>query len=158
MRNRSKVAFHSLRIGLKRFRYIVENFLPEQHAAWKDDLKELQDLLGEVHDLDVLWAAALQANAFPNAESRLRWQKRIADERGTRIAKYREKMSGKNSLWQLWRAELPQGEQIESAALRRLKLWASFLDPDFKHSENVAKLALQLYDGLSSNGRLKQSA
>ncbi|MCU1296739.1 MAG: hypothetical protein JWO91_1017, partial [Acidobacteriaceae bacterium] len=38
LRNRSKVAFHSLRIGLKRFRYIVENFLPEQHAAWKDDL------------------------------------------------------------------------------------------------------------------------
>ena len=65
---------------------------------------------------------------------------------------------GKNSLWQLWRAALPQGEQIESAALRRLKLWASFLDPDFKHSENVTKLALQLYDGLSSNGRLIQSA
>jgi CHAD domain-containing protein len=153
LRNRSKVAFHSLRIGLKRFRYIVENFLPEQHATWKDDLKELQDLLGEVHDLDVLWAAALQVNAFANAESRLRWQKRISDERGARISKYRAKMSGKNSLLQLWRAALPQGEQIESAALRRVKLWAAFLDPDFKHSENVAKLALQLYDGLSSNGR-----
>src|SRR5581483_11121576 len=38
LRNRSKVAFHSLRIGLKRFRYIVENFLPEQHKIWKDDL------------------------------------------------------------------------------------------------------------------------
>ncbi len=82
LRNRSKVAFHSLRIGLKRFRYIVENFLPEQHAAWKDDLKQLQDLLGEVHDLDVLWAAALQANAFSDIESRTRWQKRIANERG----------------------------------------------------------------------------
>ena len=28
LRNRSQVAFHSLRIGIKRFRYIVENFLP----------------------------------------------------------------------------------------------------------------------------------
>ena len=76
LRNRSKVAFHSLRIGLKHFRYIVENFFPEQHAAWKDDLEELQDLLGEVHDLDVLWAAALQANAFSDIESRSRWQKK----------------------------------------------------------------------------------
>jgi exopolyphosphatase/guanosine-5'-triphosphate,3'-diphosphate pyrophosphatase len=43
---------------------------------------------------------------------------------------------------------LPTGKQIESAALSRLKLWASLLDPDFKHSVHVARLALQLYDGL----------
>ena len=41
LRSRSQLAFHRLRIGLKRFRYIVENFLPEQHAEWRDDLKEL---------------------------------------------------------------------------------------------------------------------
>ena len=45
--------YHRLRIAIKRFRYIVENFLPLQHAAWSDDLKQVQDLLGEVHDLDV---------------------------------------------------------------------------------------------------------
>lgn len=148
LRNRSAPAFHQLRIGLKRFRYIVENFLPAQHAAWSHDLKELQDLLGEVHDLDVLWATALQVNAFPNAESRSIWQSRILDERAGRVEKYRGKMLGKNSLWQVWRAGLPVGKQIESAALSRLKLWASFLDPDFKHSMHVARLALQLYDGI----------
>ena len=148
LRNRSQIAFHRLRIGLKRFRYIVENFLPEQHAAWSDDLKELQDLLGEVHDLDVLWATAFQVNAFPDAESRSKWHTRIIEERTQRIEKYRGKMLGKASLWQLWRAQLPVGKQIESAALSRLKLWASFLDPDFKHSLHVARLALQLYDGL----------
>jgi exopolyphosphatase/guanosine-5'-triphosphate,3'-diphosphate pyrophosphatase len=148
LRNRSQVAFHSLRIGLKRFRYIVENFLPEQHAAWSDDLKELQDLLGEVHDLDVLWTTAVQVNAFPDAESRSKWHTRIIEERTRRIEKYRSKMLGKASLWQVWRAQLPTGKQIESAALSRLKLWASFLDPDFKHSIHVARLALQLYDGL----------
>ena len=52
MRNRSQVAFHTLRIGIKRFRYIVENFLPAEHIAWSNDLKHMQDLLGEVHDLD----------------------------------------------------------------------------------------------------------
>jgi CHAD domain-containing protein len=148
LRNRSHVAFHRLRIGLKRFRYIVENFLPEQHAAWSGDLKELQDTLGEVHDLDVLWTTTLQVNAFPDADSRSKWHSRIIEERTRRIEKYRAKMLGKDSLWQVWRAQLPVGLQIESAALSRLKLWASFLDPDFKHSIHVARLALQLYDGL----------
>jgi len=148
LRNRSHIAFHSLRIGLKRFRYIVENFLPEQHVAWSDDLKELQDMLGEVHDLDVLWATALQVNAFPDADSRAKWHSRIIEERTRRIDNYRAKMVGKNSLMQVWRAQLPVGRQIESAALSRLKFWASFLDPDFKHSNHVTHLALQLYDGL----------
>ena len=148
LRNRSQLAFHRLRIGLKRFRYIVENFLPEQHAAWSDDLKELQDLLGEVHDLDVLWATALRIKAPPDNDTRSRWHARIIEERTLRIEKYREKMLGDASLWRVWRAELPLGKQIESAALSRLKLWASFLDPDFKHSIHVARLALQLYDGL----------
>src|SRR5580692_6344943 len=148
LRNRSHVAFHRLRIGLKRFRYIVENFLPEQHAAWSGDLKELQDALGEVHDLDVLWTTALQVNAFPDADARSKWHSRINEERTRRVEKYRGKMLGKSSLWQVWRAELPVGKQIESAALSRLKLWASLLDPDFKHSVRVARLALQLYDGL----------
>ena len=148
LRNRSQIAFHRLRIGLKRFRYIVENFLPEQHVAWSEDLKELQDLLGEVHDLDVLWATALQVNVFLDAESRSKWHARIIEERTRRIEKYRGKMLGKSSLWQVWRAQLPVGEQIQSAALSRVKLWASIIDPDFKHSLHVTRLALQLYDAL----------
>ncbi len=148
LRNRSQIAFHSLRIGIKRFRYIVENFLPEQHAAWHNDLKELQDLLGEVHDLDVLWATALQIKAFPNSDSRAHWHGKVIEERSQRIKKYRSKMLGENSLWQTWRAQLPFGKHIESAALSRLKLWGSLLDPDTRHSAHVARLALQLYDGL----------
>ena len=152
MRNRSQVAFHSLRIGIKRFRYIVENFLPEQHAAWSDDLKHLQDLLGEVHDLDVLWATALRIKAFPDAESQRQWHAKVAEERTKRIQDYRARMVGENSLWQKWRAELPSGPQIEAAAWSRLRLWGSLLDPDTRHSNHVAELALQLYDGLPARG------
>ena len=82
LRSGSPTAFHRLRIGIKRFRYIVENFLPEQHAAWSDDLKHMQDMLGEVHDLDVLWPAAVRANVFPDDSARSRWQDKI--QRGAR--------------------------------------------------------------------------
>src|SRR5215475_3035679 len=49
LRNRTQVALHRLRIVLKKFRYTVENFLPQQHTKCGLDLKNLQDLLGEIH-------------------------------------------------------------------------------------------------------------
>lgn len=154
LRNRSQVALHQLRIAIKRFRYIVENFLPEQHKAWSDDLKHVQDLLGEVHDLDVLWATALSCHVFPDQASRNRWHELILEEKQKRIEQYREKMVGADSLWQVWRAALPKEEQIRAIATRRLKLWAKALDPDFAHSERVARLAVELYDGLRAAGLL----
>jgi CHAD domain-containing protein len=154
MRTRSQVALHELRIGIKRFRYTVENFLPRQHAAWGGDLKGLQDLLGEVHDLDVLWNTAVEIAAFPDLESRNRWREKINEERAKRVTRYREKMLGGHSLWQVWRAELPSGPQLRAAAMDRLRVWAGFLDPDFAHSQRVVGLALQLFDGLADAGLL----
>jgi CHAD domain-containing protein len=154
LRTRSQFAWHQLRIGIKRFRYTVENFLPRQHALWASDLKELQDLLGEVHDLDVLWALAVEGDvsAFPDAESRSRWREKLNQERDPRIARYREKMVGRESLWRVWRAELPSGERLRRAAMSRLRVWAGFLDPDFAQSKRVARLAILLYDGLKNAG------
>jgi CHAD domain-containing protein len=152
LRTRSRVGLHQLRIGIKRFRYTVENFLPRQRAAWGADLKELQDLLGEVHDLDVLWMTAVEIGAFPDLESRRRWLARLNQEREKRIAKYRAKMVGHESLWRVWRAELPEGPRLRTAALSRMQVWAGYLDPDFAHSERVTTLALGLYDGLRAEG------
>ena len=47
-------AWHDLRVAVKRFRYMVESFLPEKSEAWSAELERTQDLLGEGHDLDVL--------------------------------------------------------------------------------------------------------
>ena len=148
VRNRSAVSLHNLRIGIKRFRYIVENFLPEEHAAWGGELKQLQDLLGDIHDLDVLWATALQVHAFPSVESRSQWRARILEQRELRLQKYRSEMLGKESLWHTWRNDLPHDEAVSDAALARLKYWASRTDPDVQHSALVARLAQQLYGGL----------
>jgi CHAD domain-containing protein len=157
LRNRSQVAFHTLRIGIKRFRYIVENFLPAEHKAWANDLKHLQDLLGDVHDLDVLWATALSHHVFTDDPSRKAWHERITHERTRRIEEYRQKTLGPDSLWNLWRAGLPHGKQIQQIATRRMKLWAKALDPDFAHSERVAQLSLQLYDGLLAGCMLRMT-
>ena len=158
LRNRSQVAFHTLRIGIKRFRYIVENFLPAEHEAWANDLKRLQDLLGDVHDLDVLWATAHSHHVLTDEASRKAWHERITQERTKRIDEYRRKSVGPESLWNLWRAGLPQGKQIQEIATRRMKLWAKALDPDFAHSERVARLSVGLYDGLVAAGLFSQSS
>ena len=148
LRNRSGVAYHRLRIGIKRLRYTAENFLPERHERWSKDLRELQDALGEVHDLDVL-RSMIRAHPHIEAAERQIWHKRISEEREKRLHLYRHKMLGEHSLWKVWRGELPAGQALEEAAMEKLRSWGSFLDPDVAHSARVTRLALQLFDGLS---------
>jgi len=76
----------------------------------------------------------------------------IERERTARLDEYRTRMAGRNSLWSVWRAGLPSGERLEAAALAKLTTWASALDPDTGHSRQVARLALELFDGLAAAG------
>jgi len=154
LRNRTQVAFHRLRIGIKRFRYTVENFLPRHYEQWGADLREVQDLLGEVQDLNILWRTAVEIGAVQDDTVRSRWRSRIQEERAERLSRYRRKMVGKTSLWRVWLAGLPSGSKLEEGATNWLRAWASFRDPDFAHSEHVARLALQMYDGLNRQGMI----
>src|SRR5438270_13014025 len=112
MRTQSGVALHTLRIGIKRFRYIVENFLPQEHQAWGTDLKHVQDLLGEVHDLDVLWATAVEEGIFKNEAARQVWHEKLMAERTKRIEDYASLKQGAESLWNGWCAVLACGVEI----------------------------------------------
>jgi CHAD domain-containing protein len=147
LRRSSRVGWHRLRIGLKRFRYLLENFLPRRYEQWAGDLKTLQDLLGEVHDLDVLWAALRKSGISSDPEAANRWGSRIDAERSLRLAQYREMMRGSESRWELWRRSLPEGSKVDAAAVAKLSAWASYMDSDLAHSQRVRDLALELFDG-----------
>jgi len=152
LRNRSPASWHRLRMGVKRLRYTVENFLPERHEEWGEDLKRIQDLLGEVHDLDVLLETLPEAGPVYDDAAAARWRAAIEKERTARLDEYRTRMAGRKSLWAVWRAGLPSGERLEAAALAKLALWAAALDPDTAHSRQVARLSLELFDGLAAAG------
>ncbi len=117
----SRISFHRLRVGIKRFRYSVESFMPAQAAAWGRELKGVQDLLGEVHDLDVLSGALQQLRPPLSGAGRRKWRKAIESGRSSRLAAYREKMTGRTSLWNKWRAALPEERTNPPARARRAK-------------------------------------
>ena len=150
----SDAALHQLRIALKKFRYVVENFLPTFHGDWRDALKYVQDLLGAIHDLDVLREVVDQLCKDAPSESREYWIQTVHNERMVRIQEYRESMTGRKSLWSRWRSELPRGKAARHVSLTRLRAWSFFLDSDIQHARRVARFAVQLYDGLEGIGLL----
>lgn len=148
LRNRSKVALHELRIGIKKFRYTIENFLPEHHERWIKNLKRVQDLLGEVHDLDVLWENARVLHVFESPAQRAAWVETIKSERSKRVDAYRAKMLGKRSLWQQWRSGLPDGEELHAAVLKHFETWAFFRDRDLAHTHRVLEMSTVIFESL----------
>ncbi len=146
LRTEKPKPWHSLRIGLKRFRYTVESLLPEHYAVWSDDLKRLQDMLGEIHDLDVLTEAVNKSDFLETEDSLKLWQEIIERERNQRIETYRQLTLGKTSLWNLWRSGLPTNGRVEAAALARLRATARAVDPHVRRTSQVSRVAVALFD------------
>src|SRR5580658_2470847 len=140
--------WHQLRIGLKRFRYTLEALLPEHSAAWCENLKRLQDLLGDVHDLDVLSEMLEEHESPATADSSQSWQEKVSTERADRIETYRQLTLGKNSLWHDWRHNLPNGKRLESAALARLRATARAADSRLRKTAQVSRIALRIFEVL----------
>ncbi len=116
LRNKSQVGWHDLRIGVKRLRYTIENFLPAHHERFGKPLKKIQDALGEVHDLDVLWDALVQKEFLAESAIRDQWHGWVNTAREERILRYRKLAMGRNGLWQRMADALPRGAaRLESA-------------------------------------------
>lgn len=151
-KSRSQIAYHRLRIELKKFRYAVENFLHSMYSGWAPDLKFVQDLLGEVHDLHVLEQLIAHKKGLMDETARGAWLKKLREERSGRIRQYRQKMAGKSSPLCVWREGLPAERELRSAGLAQLAQWSYFLTPDISRVRRIARLSLQLYDGLANCG------
>ena len=151
IRGAPRETWHELRIALKRFRYVVESFLAESFSKWTDDLKRLQDLLGEIHDLDVLQDLVIEKTSS-HAGSRSSLLERIDEARASREAEYRERTRSRPSLWASWRRELPAEHLLRNAALARLEAWARRLTPGFERTARLRGAALEVIDALARAG------
>jgi CHAD domain-containing protein len=149
--------WHALRIGVKRFRYALESLVPKRYAEWEEDLKHLQDLLGEVHDFDVL---ATKVAEIPGdfGESRAAWAERMASQRHQRIESYRALTVGEAGLWQHWRRQLPEGKRLATASQERLRVTARALELDTSRAMLVYRLSVRLFDSLAKLHVIPSSA
>jgi CHAD domain-containing protein len=157
-RSRSLLAYHRLRVGLKKFRYAVENFLPSMYPGWAPDLKVVQDLLGEIHDLTMLDQMVVKRRELFDETAFTAWRAKLEEERASRLQQYRTIMAGKSSLLRVWREGLPSEKDLRSTGLARLAEWAAFVTPDFPLVRRTARLSLQLYDGLENCGLIPKDS
>ena len=141
-------AWHALRIGLKKFRYTVESLLPQQYDAWSPNLKQLQDILGEVHDLDVLRVIIKQEAAEQAAELQAEWERTIERQRNARLQEYRELAVGKASFWHEWQQALPRQKRLQMAAFARLRVTARATDARPRRTAQISRLSIALFDAL----------
>jgi CHAD domain-containing protein len=118
-RKRSSVAWHRLRIGLKHFRYVVENFLPERYEAWSSDLKQMQDQLGDIHDIDVLRSVLRRHASKLDPQALEKWWEKLAIERKTILHAFLAKSRGPHSPWDVWRSGFQQGQTLVAASFPR---------------------------------------
>src|SRR3984893_4627867 len=141
--------WHALRIGVKRFRYTVESLLPTKYEVWSDDLKQLQDLLGDTHHLDVLAEKTAEYFEGAAAESKAAWDERLQSRRQERMDNYRQLTVGTTRLWQLWRGGLPHEGRLQASGLARLRVTARALRENHARTEQVSRLSMYLYNALA---------
>ena len=145
--------WHELRIAVKGFRYAVECFLPARFAVWEAGLRQTQDLLGEIHDLDVLEAFVEEAAGDGASGSAASLGRSIRARRGALMERYRQRAPGPRGLLKAWGTALPRGAQVEAAVSARLRAAARAMDPHPRRTVQIARLALRLFDALLGSRR-----
>ena len=76
----------------------------------------MQDLLGDVHDLDVLRGRLRKEAARLDAAALAEWIEKIATTRKARLDEFLAKASGPESPWLVWRAGFQWGHALVAAS------------------------------------------
>jgi len=147
MRTDSPKPWHALRIAVKHFRYTLESLLPTAHAACSDTLKRVQDVLGNIHDLDVLCEMLCKANASQCSAILQGWELRIENERQLNVQTYRQLALGTASIWTHWQSGFPR-EEWERYAKARIRATRSAMDPKPSRSLVIARIAMRIWSQL----------
>jgi CHAD domain-containing protein len=143
MRTESHRPWHALRIGIKRFRYSVECLLPNVHAELGESLKRVQDVLGNIHDLDVL-AEILKKARKEAIGADQDWETRIEAERQKNVQTYRQMALGTASIWNSWLAAFPR-DNWEQYGRARIRATRAAMVIKSGRSLVVARLALRIW-------------
>lgn len=106
MRTRDPETWHALRIAVKRFRYAVESLLPDQLRVWDAGLRDVQDLLGWIHDLDVFDAFVAAEAPKPRSRHAAVLRRPAHREQARHRSRYRALTRGRNGLLAAWRGGL----------------------------------------------------
>jgi len=150
VREQRPESWHALRIGVKKFRYTVECLLPERYQTWSNDLKHIQDTLGEIHDLDVLLALMHEKADGTVPELLSEWERRIERERNRCLDQYSELAMGKTSTWNTWSDALPQGQRANAAGMARIRATARAAEAHPRRAAQVQGISMAIFDAFRS--------
>lgn len=151
LRTESPRPWHDLRIAIKRFRYTLELLVPSLHARWIDSLKRVQDVLGDVHDLDMLRDKISESGTEFDPELTKDWQARLAAIRQVKLQTYRQFALGGASIWQNWLGSFPRHEWPEYSSAR-IRATRKAMDPRPARSLAILRIAKRLWSQLRVAG------
>jgi len=147
LRTERPAPWHQLRIALKRFRYTLELLVPSLHGKWIGSLKRVQDVLGDIHDLDVLRELVAAAKDAAVPELHQQWQARVESVRHERLQTYRQLALGRVSIWQDWLGSFPKPTWPKYSAAR-IAATRKSMDPKPQRSLAVSRIAPKLWTQL----------
>jgi CHAD domain-containing protein len=153
LRTETPEPWHELRIGVKRFRYTLEALVPSLHGRWSDSLKRVQDMLGDIHDVDVLLELVRETRANLPGElgGGMDWDSAIAQVREAKLEDYRKLALGHSNIWQTWLKSFPK-QDWERFTAGRIAATRKCMDGKLRRSMVARRLALKLWSQLRASG------